>query len=411
MSRGYLIGDRRAIYPAGVRSTNGSCRPRVLRVITRLNIGGPATHVILADRGLRERGWETLLLHGDVEPDEAEIDLSSAGLPMRRIESLRRSIRPVADVRAVAAIAAEIHRFRPDIIHTHLSKAGLVGRAAAILTTPAPRVHTFHGTVFGGYFGRRTSAAVEQIERQLGHRTARILALSDRQRSELLAHRIAPPERIRIVPLGVDLARFWRVDRRVARQRLEIPEDELLILAIGRLVPIKRIDRLVRAFAAVRSAHPRARLRLVGDGSERGTLEALARATGLGDAVVFVGWSSASPDWYAAADIVALTSDREGTPLALIEAAAAGRPVVATDAGGVADIVEDGATGFVVPRDDESGLAKRLGVLLDDPSLRARLGAAGRARAGRWASGRLVTDLEGVYEELLSARGQRFAGR
>ena len=387
-------------------SPGASRRPRVLRVITRLNVGGPATHVLLADRGLRERGWETLLLFGDVGPDEAEIDLATVDLPMRRIGTMGRSIRPLADLRTAAAIAAQIRRFRPDIVHTHLSKAGLVGRTAAALTTPAATVHTFHGTVFGGYFGTQMSGAIQRIERGLGHRTTRILALSERQRLELLDFRIAPPERIRIVPLGIDLTRFADLDREAARRRLGIPGDEALVLAIGRLVPIKRLDRLVRAFAAVHSANPRARLRLVGDGSERASLEAQVRATGLGDAIAFSGWSSAAPDWYAAADIVALTSEREGTPLALIEAAAAALPVVATDAGGVADIVEDGATGFVVPPDDDALLADRLGVLLGDAPLRARFGAAGRARSSRWSAERLVGDLERVYEEILAERGR-----
>jgi glycosyltransferase involved in cell wall biosynthesis len=379
--------------------------PRILRIITRLNVGGPAMHVLLVDRGLQERGWETRLLHGDVEPDEAEIDLSAAGVPMRRIASLGRSIRPAADSRTVAAIASEIRRFRPDIVHTHLSKAGMVGRAAAMLATRAPRVHTFHGTVFGGYFSRRMSVAIQQLERQLGHRTARVIALSERQRAELVEHRIAPADRIRIVPLGLDLTRFGSLDRAAARARLGIGPDELTVLALGRLVPIKRLDRAVRAFAAIATAHPAARLRIVGDGSERANLEALVEESGIRDRVSFVGWSSDSPTWYAAADVVILTSEREGTPLALIEAAAAARPVVATDAGGVADVVEDGVTGFVTPRENPDLFAQRLSTLLGDVELRARFGAAGQAGSGRWSAGRLVTDLQAVYRELLRARG------
>ena len=381
--------------------------PRILRVITRLNVGGPATHVLLADRGLRERGWQTLLLHGQVEPDEAEVDLSAVavqGLPMRRIPTLARPIRPVADARAFAAVVRAIRQHRPQIIHSHLSKAGLIARSAAMASSSAARVHTFHGTVFGGYFGDRSSAAIVRAERFLGARTSRVIALSERQRDELVEHRIAPPERIRIVPLGLDLDRFGQLDRATARIQLDEPADAFLVVAIGRLVPIKRIDRLVRSFAILAGMVANARLVIVGDGAERPALEALVAELGLGSRVRFAGWQADTPAWYAAADVVALTSDREGTPLALIEAAAAGRPVVAGDVGGVADVVIDGLTGFVVAPADEAAFADRLGRLAVDPELRQRLGQAAPDRARAYAGERLVDDLDRLYRELLAER-------
>jgi glycosyltransferase involved in cell wall biosynthesis len=384
-----------------------AAEPRILRVITRLNVGGPATHVLLADRGLRERGWQTLLLHGQVEPDEAEVDLSSVeeeGLPIRRIPTLARPIRPVADARAFAAIVRAIRQHRPQIIHSHLSKAGLIARSAAMASSSAARVHTFHGTVFGGYFGDRSSAAIVRAERFLGARTSRVIALSERQRDELVDNRIAPPERIRIVPLGLDLERFGRLDRAAARSQLDEPSDAFLVVAIGRLVPIKRIDRLVRAFAILAGRVANARLAIVGDGAERPGLEALVAELGLGSRVRFAGWQADTPAWYAAADVVALTSDREGTPLALIEAAAAGRPVVAGDVGGVADVVLDGLTGFVVGPADEAAFADRLGRLAVDPELRRQLGQAAPERARAFAGERLVDDLDRLYREILAER-------
>jgi glycosyltransferase involved in cell wall biosynthesis len=386
-------------------------RPRVLRVITRLNVGGPATHVTLANRGLEDRGWETLLVFGRVEPDEAEIDTAAISTPTLRVPALARPIRPLADVRAAAGIARAIRHFRPHVVHTHLAKAGQLGRGMALLTSSAVRVHTFHGTVFGGYFGDAASRAIVGAERLLGARTQAIVALSDRQRRELLEARIAPAERIHIVPLGLDLERFAparsTIARAAARRRLAIPDDAVVIAAIGRLVRIKRLDRLVDAFAIVAPAVPSSRLYLVGDGAERASLEARVAAAGIGDRVVFAGWSAATPDWYAAADVVALTSDREGTPLALIEAAAAGRPVVATDVGGVADVVSDGSTGFVVAADDGSALAARLIALALDPDLRARLGRDAPIHASGFAADRLVTDLDRLYRELLRDRRGR----
>ncbi len=377
--------------------------PRILRIITRMNVGGPATHVILADRGLRNLGWETLLLHGTVEPHEIEVDLPPVTLvPRIRIPAMARAVRARPDARALATIARIIRRYRPDIIHTHMSKAGVLGRLAGLATASgAARVHTFHGTVFGGYFGERTSRSIVHAERILGHRTTRVIALSERQRQELVDAAVTPPDRIAVVPLGLDLERFADQDRLAARNRLHVAADELVLLAVGRLVPIKRLDRLIKTFSRVAHEIPAARLYLVGDGPERDQLLRAATSAGVGDRVIHVGWSSDTPSWYAAADVVALTSEREGTPLALIEAAAAGRPVIATDVGGVADIVADRVTGFVVPPDDEEALTDRLRTLLGDPALRGRMGGAGPARATLYSAERLVLDLDALYRNIL----------
>lgn len=378
--------------------------PRVLSVITRMNIGGPATHVVLADRGLAGRGWETLLIHGSVEPDEREVDLAQVGIPLLRIPALARPIRLSSDAQAFTAIAREIRRFRPDIVHTHLSKAGLLGRYASMATSRAARVHTFHGTVFRGYFGERSSAAVVRAERFLGSRSARVIALSDRQRAELVRFRIAPTKRIRIVPYGIDLGRFRGGSRADARAALGVDPAEIVVLAVGRIVTIKRLDRLIRAFRIVQARRQEARLYLVGDGNERQRLEELTRALGIDGAVRFVGWSTQTPLWYAAADVVALSSDNEGTPLALIEAASAGRPVVAVDVGGVADVVIDGVTGFVVPPLDEAAFADALGRLVADPDLRRRFGDASPKQVMGFDAARLVDDLDKLYREVLADR-------
>jgi len=383
---------------------------RILRIITRLNIGGPATHVAVADAGLRARGWDTLLAFGSVEPDEAEIDVSSLDLPLVRIPSLVRPVRPAADLRAAAAIARLIRRHRPDVIHTHLSKAGVLGRGVGLVTSRAVRVHTFHGTIFADYFGERTSGSIVRAERFLGARTHAVVALSARQRQELLDRRIAPEQAIHVVPLGLPLERFAparSAEARVAaRQRLGIPEGVFAIVAVGRMVEIKRLDRLLDAFAIVAESVGHAQLYLVGDGALRDGLQRQATGAGLQARVTFVGWSSATPDWYAAADVVALSSEREGTPLALIEGAASGRPAVATDVGGVADVVIDGETGYVVPAHDTAAFAERLITLAGDPALRERMGAAAPIRAAAFSADRLVEDLDRLYGETLRRRAR-----
>ena len=378
-------------------------RPRVLRVITRLTVSGPSTHVVLADRGLRERGWETLLVHGTVEAGEVEFDVTDYTIPMHRVAAMSRAIRPTADASSLASLARIIRRYRPDVIHSHQSKAGLLTRSAAMVASPSTaRIHTFHGTVFGGYFGSRSTQAIIRAERLLGWRTHRVIAISELQRDELIAQRIAPPHRIAVVPLGIDLERYSGLDRTAARSALGVPNDTIAVMSLGRLAPIKRVDRLIEAFATVTAAHPAAHLYIVGDGAIRPDLERQAATLGLDDRVTFVGRSADAPSWYAAADLVALTSDREGTPLSLIEAAAASRPVLATDVGGVRDVVADGITGFLVAPHDRVGLGARLSSLLSDASVRATLGAAAFRAAARFDATRLVDDLDGLYREVLA---------
>jgi glycosyltransferase involved in cell wall biosynthesis len=360
--------------------------------------------VQLANGGLDRLGWETHLAYGQVDTGEAEAPLR-AGLAATRIPELRRPVRPALDARALAALVRLIRAFRPHIIHTHTSKAGLVGRAAAIASSRAKRAHTFHGNVFDGYFSPMMSRGILAIERALGARTDAVVALSPAQREELLERRIAPPSRIHIVPLGVELGRFEGIDRAIARERLGIPHDQPVIVAVGRMVPIKRLDRMLRAISIVVAAKPEAHLYLIGGGPDRESLEALTRQLDLVRNVTFVGWSSETQDWYGAAHVVALSSAREGTPLALIEAAAAGRPVVATSVGGVPDVVQHGSTGIVVPDGDEVALAQGLVSLLSNVSEADRMGAAAKAGSQRFGSERLVTDLDALYRSLLHGRG------
>lgn len=377
-------------------------KPRVLRIITRLNVGGPATHVQLVNAGLDSQGWETLLAYGDVDAEEAEAPLRG-DINAARVAGLQRSVSPARDARAFAGIVRLVRSFRPHIIHTHLSKAGLIGRSAGLATSSAARVHTFHGNVFEGYFSPRVSQAVLRVERSLGARTHAILALSETQRSELLERGIAPESQIRVVPLGTDLTRYG-VDRAGARERLALPADQPIVVAIGRMVPIKRLDRLFRAFDAVVREIPNAHLYLVGGGPERASLEALAVELGIRQHMTFVGWSTQTPDWYGAANVVALSSDREGTPLAVIEAAASGRPVVATAVGGVPDVVDDGRTGVVVASGDEAALARGITALLRDADRADRMGAAAQSRSHRFGAQRLIDDLDSVYRDLLQGR-------
>jgi glycosyltransferase involved in cell wall biosynthesis len=363
--------------------------------------------VLLLDRGLAREGWETLLVYGAVEANETEMDLSKVDVPSVHLAPLRRSIRPADDARALAGLMRLMRSYKPDIVHTHQSKAGLLGRLAGTTLRVPSRVHTFHGNVFEGYFSPRMSAAVLTAERLAARSTTRTIVLSEEQRQELLDRRIGRPERVQVIPLGLELERFTGISRADARAELGLPADAIVLVAAGRLAPIKRIDRLLRVFGLVHDRHPTTHLCVVGDGELRPELEAQAAGLGLTDAVTFAGWSDAMPSWHAAADIVVNSSDSEGTPLVLIEASATGRAVVATRVGGVADVVIDGETGWLVEREDEAAFAELIGRLVEDPGMRARMGEAAVARSQAHASGRLVGDVTALYTELSEGRGRR----
>jgi len=397
---------------------------RLLRIIARLNIGGPSWHVMILDEGLRERGWDCWLVHGQVESNEASLDETAAsrGVHSILVQELGRRIRPWSDVVALCRLFAAIQRIQPDVVHTHTAKAGALGRLAAVMYNATRRpqhrclvVHTFHGHVLDGYFGRVGNWAVRLAERALARISDRIVAISPRQRDDIvLKYRVARADQTVVVPLGLELDALRELATPAsARQRLGLPLDAIVIGMIGRLTPVKQPLTLIDAFATVAARFPGARLLVVGDGELRPECEADVRRRGLSDRVIFTGWRHDLRDVYAAVDIVALASRNEGTPVALIEALAAGRAVVATDVGGVADVITDGVTGILARADNVAAFAEALSTLIARPDDRARLGAAGRERVvERYRPSRLVADIQSLYREGLEAkRGMAILGR
>lgn len=390
---------------------------RVCRVIARLNVGGPARHVALLDRGLRDRKCETLLAFGEVAPDEASLErlIHDFGNPAVRIPHLGRRISLLSDVRAFMALVRVFFSFQPDVVHTHTAKAGTLGRLAAFvfnLVRPPRRrcvvVHTFHGNVFSGYFGRAGSLAVRAIERGLGFITDRIVVISDQQRRELVeSYRIAPARKVSVVPLGLDLRGLLALtaDSPSLRDELCIASDEVVLGYVGRFAPIKDLPTLLRAFALVAAREPRARLVLAGDGETRSEAESAIRDLGLDGRVTFAGWRHDLAALYATFDTMVLSSINEGTPVAVIEAMAAGLPVVSTGAGGVVDVIEDGVTGRIVPVGDAEAFAEALLDLCRSSQTRERAGAAGRRAVVRFEHTRLIADIERLYRSELSSRG------
>jgi len=387
-------------------------RVKVLRVIARLNMGGPALHVAYLTAGLQKRGYDTTLAAGSLARGEDSMAFVAEGLGVEvvRIDELGREISPLRDVLATFKLARLIRRERPQILHTHTAKAGTVGRVAALLAgsrRPPIVVHTFHGHVLRGYFGPVRSLMFRLLERWLASSTTALVAVSPQVRDDLVALGIAPRERFAVIRLGIEL------DARVAAQQdgrsesrryLGIPLNRFAVGWIGRMTAVKRTDDVLLAFKALRDSGVDACLCMVGDGPDRGQLERRAHELGIVRDTLFLGYQEDVASFYAAFDALVLPSGNEGTPVSAIEALAAGRPVVATRVGGVPDVVRDGEDGFLVEAGATDELADRLARLARDPDLREEMGRRGRERVlPRYAVDRLVDDVDRLYRSLLSA--------
>ncbi len=387
-------------------------RVKVLRVIARLNMGGPALHVAYLTAGLQKRGYDTTLAAGSLARGEDSMAFVAEGLGVEvvRVDELGREISPLRDLLATFKLARLIRRERPQILHTHTAKAGTVGRVAALLAgsrRPPIVVHTFHGHVLRGYFGPVRSLMFRLLERWLASSTTALVAVSPQVRDDLVALGIAPRERFAVIRLGIEL------DARVAAQQdgrsesrhyLGIPVNRFAVGWIGRMTAVKRTDDVLVAFKALRDRGVDACLCMVGDGPDRGQLERRAHELGIVRDTLFLGYQENVGPFYAAFDALVLPSGNEGTPVSAIEALAAGRPVVATRVGGVPDVVRDGEDGFLVDAGATDELADRLARLARDPDLREQMGRRGRERVlPRYAVDRLVDDVDRLYRSLLSA--------
>lgn len=370
---------------------------RVLRVIARMNVGGPALQVSALSDGLDPARFEQRLLIGDVDEGEADyLALRAPHIQAIRIPGLGRSPDATGDVRALRALVKEMRTFRPDIVHTHTAKAGVLGRTAAILGRVRTRVHTFHGHLLQGYFSPAVTKAVVTTERAFARRTTRLIAVGSAVRNDLLAAKIGRPEQYRVVPPGVRLPPAPTTAE--ARQMLGLPLDVPVVAFVARLTQVKRPDRFAEAAKHIAAQVPTAVFVVAGEGE---LLEDLrTRLAPLGDRAHLIGWRPDVETVYAAADVTLLTSDNEGMPVSLIEASTVGCPSVTTRVGSAAEVVLDGETGFVTAI-DAAAIADAACRVLTDPVLRDRLAAGARAHAhAHFSADRLVADIAGIYDEL-----------
>ncbi len=393
-------------------------KPRILRIINRLNLGGPTYNAAYLSKYLAPE-FETLLISGMKDESEAssEFIVKQLGLEPLYLTDLRRELNIISDYKAYREIRKLIREFKPDIVHTHAAKPGTVGRLAAIHEKVPVVVHTFHGHVFHSYFGSLKTKFFLAVERYIARRSTAIIAISQMQKDELAdKYRICSPEKIKIVPLGFDLSRF-RVNqeelRKEFRLRYNLADDTVAIGIVGRLVPVKNHTLFIKAIKRLKETeNKRFHAFIIGDGEDREVLETLCMNLGLNynkneesndDAVItFTSWIR-NVEWaLAGLDIIALTSFNEGTPVSLIEAQAAGKPVVTTDVGGIRDVVIKDETAFIVQSGDENGFAQKLSLLINDSALRNSMSLKGWPFVKeRFHYERLIRDFRLLYEQLL----------
>jgi glycosyltransferase involved in cell wall biosynthesis len=390
--------------------------PKILRIINRLNLGGPSYNAAYLSKYLAPE-FETLLVSGmkDDSEESSEFIVKNLDLHPVYLPEMYRELNPFRDYKSYYKLRKIIEEYKPDIVHTHAAKAGAVGRLAAIHSGVPVILHTFHGHVFHSYFNAAKTRLFLEIERYLAKRTTKIIALSESQRNELSdTYKIAHREKFAIIPLGFDLDRFAKdqeLKRKKFRTQYNVLADEIAIGITGRLVPIKNHTLFLKAIKIVsQKSQKKIRAFIIGDGEERERIEQQAKELGLkfkepGSILTFTGWVKDVDVSNAGLDIVALTSNNEGTPVSLIEAQASGKPIVATRIGGIQDIVRENETAFLSPVGNETLFAENLLQLIDNNEFHREISKRySKNICEQFSYQRLCTDMSNQYKLLLQSK-------
>ncbi|MFC1575189.1 glycosyltransferase [Gemmatimonadota bacterium] len=403
--------------PGRPEETPGPGPERILvhRVIARLNIGGPAMHVVNLALGLDHGGaFKTRLIAGSITGDEGDMGYYARerGVEVTRLPELSRLVSPLNDLKILWSLYRLFRRERPVIVHTHTAKAGTLGRLAAFLAGVPIRIHTFHGHVLGGdYFSPEVTRFYLEVERQLARISQRLVVLTRRQKKEMTDElRVAPGKRFAVVPLGLELERFAQVDRQPARiatrDALGIGQDEVVVGIVGRMVPVKNHELLFQAHPLLEAALGcPVRILVVGSGLREAEVRAHVEGLGTGERVTWLGWRQDLPQLYPAMDALALTSFDEGTPVAVLEALAAGTPVAARGVGGVAEVLEGMELATLIEEATPEAVAAGLLEVLEKERGAETLAAAQRRVVERYSVERLAADMAALYAEELKMAG------
>lgn len=382
---------------------------KVLRIINRFNIGGPTYNATFLTKFLSD-DFETLLIGGLPEKNEANSlhILEKYGVEPLLLPEMKREPNFQSDRIALKKIKSIIHEFQPDIVHTHASKAGALGRKAALSCKVPIIVHTFHGHVFHSYFGKIKTFIFKNIERYLAKKTSGIIAISDIQKKELCEiYKIAPKEKTKVIPLGFDLEIFqnnYEKNRLSTRSKYEIDENTVAIAIVGRITAIKDHHFFLDVIESVfRSINKKIKIFIVGDGDLKAEIEErLIPMQNKGIDISLTSWIYNIAEFNAGMDIMCLTSKNEGTPVSLIEAQASNLPVVSTEVGGVADIVKQNETGFIIPRTKKNEFVTKLKLMIENDELREKMKLKGWQNVyEKYSYQRLAKDMENFYQELL----------
>lgn len=395
--------------------------PKVLRILNRLIVGGPVLNATYLTRYLSPE-FETLLVVGEKESHEKSAGYLADQLGIRYITvpEMGRSISPLKDLQAYQKLKKIIKEYKPDVVHTHAAKPGALGRLAAADCGVPAIVHTYHGHVFHSYFNKLKSGFYINLERFLASRSSAIVAISEAQKKELVQQfKIAPEHKFRVIPLGLDLDRFGQdmpEKRKRFRAEFGLADDVIAIGIIGRLVPVKNHSLFLKGLQRVlQQSGKKIKAFIIGDGETRMDLEKEAAQLGIAFStqqstthphpLVFTSWRSDVDTVTAGLDIVALTSFNEGTPVSLIEAQAANRPIVSTRVGGISDIVVEGETALLSAVEDEELFCQNLLRLVNDDELRKKLGGSSSQYVlQRFSYQRLVRNMADLYYELLDKK-------
>lgn len=409
---------------------------KIVRIIARLNVGGPARHVVWLTKALQTAEFASVLLTGTVPAGEEDMSYFAAAHDVEPIyiPEMSRELSP-KDIVSLWKVYRFFRQEKPDIVHTHTAKAGTIGRVAgffyrwltprSLIGRPRPVrfVHTYHGHVFHSYYGRRKTKFFLFIEKTLARfATDKIITISHQQFEEI--HRqfgVGKTNQFAVVPLGIDLAPFsgWQTKRRLLREEIGVGDDEILVGLVGRLTEIKNHTLFLQIACLYKEKFdfPRLKFVVIGDGHLREKLEKEAEKYNIKDIVTFLGNRNDVDVFYPALDIVALTSLNEGTPLSLIEAMANRRACISTAVGGVVDLLggetraETGGftvceRGLRVASNDAEGFLNGLIYLAKDEKLRDEFGASGQDFVfARYDKQRLISDIKEVYYELMRKKG------
>jgi glycosyltransferase involved in cell wall biosynthesis len=362
---------------------------KVMQIIARMNVGGPAVLVADLMRNLDSSKFEARLVTGYCDENESDyLDEVATDIKAIRIPGFGRSISIGNDLKAFFLLMREIRRFKPDVVHTHTAKAGALGRVAAFLARPsAKRIHTFHGHLLHGYFGSRKVQIVVFLEKMLGLITYKFVSIGNVVKADLVKAGIAKDSKFEVIYPGLqNLDLYPKLE---ARKTLGLDPTKIYVVYVGRLTQIKRPDRLIDLGRSIKASHPTAHLIIAGAGELLEDLMVKSESESL--PITFLGWRNDIDIILSASDIAVLCSDNEGIPLTLIQASQAGLPIVSTNVGSVSDIVLDGVTGLLTEVSSK-GLIEGVSALLDDPVLGHRFGNAGQERAQEFFSSRAMVE-------------------